>query len=197
MAMEAAETLGLIKGLTEVVQQQTESMKHTKEHIDQLVNTVENLAKIQPSEYKPTVTSGLRLPNFVLPEFTEKEQLDRFLEHLQNLLISSNVPRQYWVTHMKQQCIKDSRAYDALVTAEQTRVKLLGPDVSKAGDHDHQVHFESCSKTLREKRGKPRDQQIRELLLTYYVTRQQRNENVADFAHRFCETQRINSRHSW
>ena len=173
MAMEAAETLGLIKGLTEVVQRQNESMKHTKEHIKQLVNTVKNLAKIQPSEPKPTVTSGLRLPNLLLPEFTGKELLDRFLEHLQNLLISSNVPRQYWVTYLKKQCIKDSRAYDALVMAEQTHVKLLGPDVSKASDHDYQVHFEVCVKTLREKRGKPRDQQIRELLSMYYIMRQQ------------------------
>ena len=56
MAIEAAETLGPIKGLTEVVQQQNESMKHTKEHIEQLVNTVENLAKIQTSKLKPIVT---------------------------------------------------------------------------------------------------------------------------------------------
>ena len=73
--------------------------------------------------------------------------------------------------------------------AEQTHVKLLGPDVTKASDYDYQVHFEACVKTLREKRGKPSDQQVRKLLSTYYVMRQQRNETVADFAHRFCETQ--------
>ena len=43
-------------------------------------------------------------------------------------------------------------------------------------------------KTLREKHGKPRDQQIRELLETYYTMRQNRHESVGDFAHRFCET---------
>ena len=44
-------------------------------------------------------------------------------------------------------------------------------------------------KTLCEKRGKPRDTQIRELLATYYTIHQQRHESVADFSHRFGEVQ--------
>ena len=110
---------------------------------------------------KPTiVNSGLRLPNLVLPEFTCKEPLDRFLDHLQNLLVSSNVPRQYWITYSKQQCIKDSRAYDTLVSAEKAHEKLLGPDFSKASDNKFKLHFAACVKTLQKKRGKPREQQI-------------------------------------
>ena len=93
--IDAAETLGLIKGLTDIVQKQVDSMKSTDTQIQQLASTVENLAKTQPTPSKPTIdNSGLRLPNLVLPEFTGKEPLDRFLDHLQNLLVSSSVPRQ-------------------------------------------------------------------------------------------------------
>ena len=139
--MDAAETLGLIKGLTAVVQSHTDSMTTTNTQIQQLAATIENLTKAQPIQSKPTLNSGLPLPNLVLPEFTGKEPLDRFLDHFQNLLTSSNVPAQYWLTHLKQQCIKDPRAYDALVSAEDTHAKLLGPDVSKASDHDFKQHF--------------------------------------------------------
>ena len=130
--MDAAETLDLIKGLTDIVQKQVDSMKSTDTQIQQLASTVENLAKSQPTPSKPTiVNSGLRLLNLVLPEFTGEEPLDRFLDHLQNLLVSSKVPRQYWITYLKQQCIKDSRAYDALVSAEQAHQDLLGSELVK------------------------------------------------------------------
>ena len=128
-------------------------MKTTNTQIQQLPATVERLTK----------ASGLRLPNFVLSEFTGKEPLDRFLDHLHNLLLSSDVPAQYW---LKQQCFKDSHASDALVSAEDTHAKLLGPDVSKASDHDFKQHSEACVNTLREKCGKPRHQQICDLLST-------------------------------
>ena len=166
---------GFIKGLSDIVQKQVDSMKSTDTQIQQLASTVENLAKTQPTPSKPAiVNSGLRLPNLVLPEFTGKQPLDRFLDHLQNLLVSSNVPRQYWITYLKQ-CIKDSRAYDALVSVEQAHEKLLGSDVSKASDNELKLHFEACVKTLKEKRGKPREQQIRDLLSSYYVMHQHPN----------------------
>ena len=166
--MDAAETLGLIKGLTDIVQNQVNSMKSTDTQIQQFASTVENLAKTQPTSSKPTiVNSGLRLPNLVLPEFTGKEASDRFLDHLQNLLVYSNVPRQYWITYLKQQCIKNSRAYDALVSAEKAHEKLLGPDFSKASDNEFRLRFQACVRTLQEKRGKPREQQICDLLSSY------------------------------
>ena len=43
--------------------------------------------------------------------------------------------------------------------------------------------------TLKEKRRKPQDQKIRELLSAYYTMQQEKNESVADFAHRFSEVQ--------
>ena len=65
----------------------------------------------------------------------------------------------------------------------------MGPDVIKASDNEFKLHFEASVKTLKEKRGKPRDQQIRDLLLSYYVMHKHPNEIVADFAYRFCEIQ--------
>ena len=49
--------------------------------------------------------------------------------------------------------------------------------------------YETCVTALKTKHGKPRDQQLRELLSAYYTMRQQNDESVADFAHRFTETQ--------
>ena len=46
-----------------------------------------------------------------------------------------------------------------------------------------------CIKTLKEKRGIPRDQQIQELSSVYHTMTHQPHESVADFTHRFSETQ--------
>ena len=53
----------------------------------------------------------------------------------------------------------------------------------------HKNHYEQCIKTLKEKRGIPRDQKIRELLSVYHTRTHQPHESVADFTHRFSETQ--------
>ena len=50
-------------------------------------------------------------------------------------------------------------------------------------------HYEQCIKTLKEKRGIPPDQQIRELLSVYHTMTHQPHESVADFTYRFLETQ--------
>ena len=42
---------------------------------------------------------------------------------------------------------------------------------------------------MKEKRGIPRDQQVRELLSVYHTMTHQPHESVADFTHRFSETQ--------
>ena len=89
--IDVAQTLILIKGLTALVQEQSNAMKNTTDQIKQLPVSVENLMK---SQSQPQ-SMGLRLPNFMLPEFTGKEPLDRFLKRIQSLLITSNVPVQY------------------------------------------------------------------------------------------------------
>ena len=56
--MDVAETLDLIKGLTDIVQKQVDSMKSTDTQIQQLAFTVENLAKTQSTTPKPTIVKG-------------------------------------------------------------------------------------------------------------------------------------------
>ena len=132
--MDAAQTLGLIKVLISVVQEQSNAMKATSDQIEHLAITVEILTKVQQAPVPSSQSPGLRLPNLVLPEYTGKEPLDRFLEQIESLLVSSAVPTKHWMTYLKQQCQKDERAYDALNSAHQTHLHLLGPDLSKTAD---------------------------------------------------------------
>ena len=124
--MNTAQTLGLIKGLTSVVQEQSNAMKATSDQIQHLAITVENLTKVQQAPVLSSQSLGLRLPNLVLLEYTGKEPLDRFLEQIESLLISSAVPTKHWITYLKQQCQKDTRAYDALNSAHQTTSVVYG-----------------------------------------------------------------------
>ena len=188
----ADETAGMIKGLAEVVQNQqilqNTAMKETTAQLKQLSETVATLTHSLPPA-GPTGTS-LHLPNLVLPKYTGKEHLDRFLEQLQTIFQSSDVPAKFWLTYLKQQTQQDSRAYDAICTAEKEHAaKILGPDPSKTSPAEFAKLYKQCMAALKLKRGKPRDQQLRELLGTYYTMSQARDESVADFAHRFRETQ--------
>ena len=65
----------------------------------------------------------------------------------------------------------------------------MGEDPSKASPHEYLHLYAQCVTALKAKRGKPRDQQLWELLSTSHTMCQQRQESVADFAHRFTETQ--------
>ena len=196
---DPAETLGLIKGLAEVVKSQhsahkaeqeahLKAMKVTNEHISNLIATVEGLSKQIP---KSTATNnqGLRLPNLILPKYMGKQPLEHFINQMESLLHSSGVPFKFWTTYFKQQCQKDSQAYNALAEAETSFAAILGSDTSKTTEDQYRKHYEHCIKTLKEKCGIPRDQQIRELLSVYHTMTQQPNESVADFAHRLSETQ--------
>ena len=188
----ADETAGMIKGLAEVVQNQqilqNTAMKETTAQLKQLSETVVTLTQSLPPA-GPTGTS-LRLPNLVLPKYTGKEHLDRFLEQLQTIFQSSDVPAKFCLTYLKQQTQQDSPAYDAICTAEKEHAaKILGPDPSKTSPAEFAKLYKQCVAALKLKRGKPRDQQLRELLGTYYTMSQARDESVADFAHRFRETQ--------
>ena len=57
------------------------------------------------------------------------------------------------------------------------------------GGGGYKNHYEQCIKILKEKRGIPRDQQVPELLSVYHTMTHQPLESVADFTHRFSETQ--------
>ena len=88
---EAAQTLGLIQGLAEVVKgqqsaskeqqmAQMEAIQKTNSQLSSLTETVERLSKSLPQVTTSTsVNQTLRLPNLTLPEYTGKQNLDRFL----------------------------------------------------------------------------------------------------------------------
>ena len=79
-----------------------------------------------------------------------------------------------------------------------TKIRILYPkkyyehtyhftlEVPPGGGGQYKSHYEQRIKTLKEK---PRDQQIRELLSVYHTMTHQPHEPVADFTHRFSETQ--------
>ena len=125
-----AETLGLIKGLAEVVQQQHQSQKDTAQHLQGLVTTVEQLTQILIPKVSAS-TQGLRLPNLALPEYTSNTDLDRFLDQIQHLLETSGVHPKFWVTLIKRQCQKDSPVYDALSESENFIKPFLDPILRK------------------------------------------------------------------
>ena len=189
---------GLIKGLADVVQTQqktnADAFKQTAEQLQNLSLTVEALSKsIAPQAVSSLshadAAPGLRLPHITLPVFTGKENLDLFVEQVTSLLQSSGVAPKYWTTYLKQQVHGDARAYDALIEAEKEHQHLLGSSPEKASPDEHKKHFESCLNTLKTKRGKPRDQQIRDLLHQYYTMEQTAKESVAEFANCFTQTQ--------
>ena len=181
--VNAAETLGLIQGLTDVVKNQQsiklrsipnkpllEALQKTNQQLS-LSETVELLSKSVP---KSTVSagSGLRLPNVTFPEFKGKQNLDRFMAQMESLLLSSGIPTRFWLTYPKQQCQKDSRAFDVLIAAEKDHSNILGSDPSKATDEEYENYYKACVTVLKAKRGIPHYQQIRELLSQYYTIKQ-------------------------
>ena len=108
MMATADETVGMIKGLAEVVKAQqlaqAQAYKQTTEQLQQLSSTVEALSKsIPPQALHRNDAPELRLPNVTLPVFTGRENSDRFIEQITSLLQSSGVSPRFWVTYLKQQ----------------------------------------------------------------------------------------------
>ena len=190
MATTAAEAVGLIKGLAEIVklQQMTQATQQfeAKKKLQQLSNTMHDLSQvIKTTQTKPTPHQALRLPDLILPEFTGREDLDRFLDQVSTFLEATGVPPQHWLTSVKQQCNRDIRAYDALLDAETKHsLACLGPDPSKASPDDSIKYYKAYLSTLKEKRGKSQDQKIRELLSASHTMQQGKNESVSDSTHR-------------
>ena len=71
------------------------------------------------------------MPNLIVPEYTGKLPLERFINQMESLLHLSGVPFKFWTTYFKQQCQKDSRAYDALDEAETSFAAILDSDTTK------------------------------------------------------------------
>ena len=64
------------------------------------------------------------------PEYTGKPPLERFINPMESLLRLSRVPFKFWTTYFKQQCQKDSRAYNALAAAETSFAATLDSDTT-------------------------------------------------------------------
>ena len=98
----ADEAAGLIKGLAEVVKSQQHvqqtALQQTNDQLQTLLNTVASLTQKLPSLSAVSHSPSLRLPNLVLPIYTGREHLDRFLTQLESILKASGVPTQYWLT---------------------------------------------------------------------------------------------------
>ena len=103
----------MTQGLAAAVKEQNASNKSRVEELGPLVAVVKDLSEFvghRPS----TRSSSLRLPNLTLLEYTGTEDLDRFLEQFTSLLCSTGTEAKYFLTFLKQQCRKDSRAFDIL-----------------------------------------------------------------------------------
>ena len=131
-------------------------------------------------------SSPLSLPQLTLPEFTGCENLDQFTEQLTNVLTSSSISAKFWFTYLKQQCRKDARAFNVICKYETIHASKINEKTSNA---EYLDFYRKCLTHLTIQRGVHKEQQIRQLLSAHYSMSQQQMESVADFAHRFLETQ--------
>ena len=183
------EVVGVIQGLAAVVKEQQATNRdlsaQTQQQIVDLASSVKELSLAVNKKNSGQLTP-LRLPQLTLPEYTGNENLDRFTEQLVNVLTASGVDPSHWITYLKQQCHRDSRAFDIVCLFESENITAFS---SRASSAEHVELFERCVNNLLQLRGVPRDQQIRNLLATYYAMAQQPKECISDFSHRFLETQ--------
>ena len=105
------EVVGVIQGLAAVAKEQQATNKdlsaETQQKIVDLASSVKELS-LAVDKKNSHQRTPLRLPQLTLPEFTDKENLDRFAEQLINVLTSSGVDPSHWLTYLKQQCCRDS-----------------------------------------------------------------------------------------
>ena len=192
------ELSGVVQGLAQVVKEQITQNKLAQGATDkQIQNLTSAVSELTQSSHSGSTHSTerpqtLRLPQVNLPSFTGRpnEDLERFLEQLTNLLLSSGVPSHYFVTYLKQQVQSDSRAYDTIRQAEEEHSNILHTDDDTQPSHKHFLdYFNAIKETLLKKRGRPKDDKIRDLLREYYTVVQGPTETVPKFAHRFLEVQ--------
>ena len=181
------EVVGLVGGLAEVVKSQQHTTKEitaeTQRQLQSLSKAVADLSlSVRPQN---SSSSTLRLPQLILPEFTGREPLDRFIEQLTYILSSTSVSPKFWLNYLKQQCQKDARAFDIVCKFESE--KAIQFSSTRTSD-EFMTLYDQCLATLTAHRGVPKEQRIRELLATYYAMHQNPGESVSDFAHRFLET---------
>ena len=178
--MASDEVVGIIKRLSAVVKDQQAASKEQMQDLSAVVHTLSDVvAKVASS-------TPLRLPQLTLLEFTGCENLDGFAEQLTNFLASSGVTGIFRFTYLKQQCCNDARAFDIICNYETTHASKLS---EKSSNNEHLNSYDNCLTLLMRQRGIPKEEQIRQLLSTYYAMSQQSTESIADFTHWFLETQ--------
>ena len=180
------ELLGLIQGLNSAVKATHDNQKTTQQNIQEIADTVKDLAATKPSH-----NHFLRLPPVHLPTYKgdPTEKLERFLEHFTGIITTSAISPCHYLAYLKQQCQQDIRAFDIIAVAEKEFTAKLLKDPEKASPEEHQAYFDAVKNALLSQRGIPKEQQIRELLKEYYDMRQGASERVCDFAHRFLYVQ--------
>ena len=109
--MSNEETVGILNGLAHVIKEQVAANKARGDEIASLAAAVKDLTDFVGHSAS---SSGLRLPNLTLPEFTGNEDLDPFLEQFTNVLQASGTDFRHHFTYLKQQYRKDARAFGAL-----------------------------------------------------------------------------------
>ena len=153
---------------------------------------VSDLTNASPAVSATERPQPLRLLQVNFPSFIgePKDDLECFLQQLTTLLISSGVPSRHYVTYLKQQIQQGARAYDAISQAEEQHANILYTDYdSSPSNKVYLDYFNAIKETLIQKRGKPKDEKVHELLREYYTMVQGRDEPVSEFPHRFLETQ--------
>ena len=151
--LSSEELLGLINGLAGAIHAQHQSSKEQSSRmqvqIQDLSKAVADLSTSMRSQSSPP-TSTLRLPPLSLPDFTGSEFLDRFLDQLMQVLSSSNVAPRFWIPYLKQQCQKDSRAFD-IISLYETQHKAEISD--RTTTDEFRKLYDACLKTLPNQRG--------------------------------------------
>ena len=155
------------------------SQKTTQQNIQEIADTIKDLATTKPSH-----NDSLRLPPVNLPTYKG----DPYRETRTIPGTSAISPRHY-VAYLKQQCQQDIRAFDIIAAAEKEFTAKLLKDPEKVSPEEHQAYFDAVKNALLSQRGIPKEQQIRELLKEYYDMRQGASERVCDLAHRFLDVQ--------
>ena len=110
----ADEAVGLIKGLVEVVKSQQSVQQNALQKTDQLQTLSNNIASLTQNLSSSSAGSpspGLRLSHLVLPIYTGREHLDRFLSKLESIWKASGVPPKYWLTYFQTTVTSHSTYY--------------------------------------------------------------------------------------
>ena len=176
------ELLSIIQGLTGTIKEQHKVSSTTRRQIQELSSSVAELS----TSLRSREPSALRLPTLYLPEFSGGENVDHFSEQFTQVLQSSSVDPKYWIPYLKQQCQKDSRAFYIICSFELANTSKTN---TKTSPEEFRALYGACLKSHCLQWGIPKDQQTRNLLATYYALKQNANESVSNFAHRFLEIQ--------